>query len=191
MVDLIRTFIAVDLPEEVKEGLKEIIEKYRGLNGANWIKAEGAHITIKFIGEIGRDVVEGLAFEVENIVKGINPFNVRLEGMGVFPSISKPRVLWVGVRDEKFQLRNLHHMIDEEVRKVGIKREEKNYLPHLTIARMKGTEEKDIKPILEEYNNKRLWEFQAKYITIFKSTLHPDGAIYQKLYEFPLGGNKK
>ncbi len=192
MIEIIRTFVGIELPEIVKKGIAEIKNRYSDMEGVSWIKPEGAHLTIKFLGEIGSDVVDGLACALEPGMENVKSFKMKIEDAGVFPNLSKPRVLWLGVKDEK-HLRQLHLKVDEEARKVGINKEERNYHPHITIARIKAdTCPPKLKEFLKEFKGKTLWEgIEVKSIVIYKSVLKPDGAEYEKLYEIPLLGGEK
>jgi 2'-5' RNA ligase len=191
-IDIVRTFVAIELPEVVKRGIAEIKNQYSDMEGVSWIKPEGAHLTIKFLGEIGRDVVDGLACALEPVMAKVKPFKLKIEDVGVFPNLSKPRVLWLGVKEEK-NLKQIHLKVDEEARKVGINKEEKNYHPHITIARIKSDEPPQrLKEFLKEFKGKTFWtDVDVKSIVIYKSILRPDGAEYEKLYEIPLLGGEK
>jgi 2'-5' RNA ligase len=191
-VELVRSFVAIELPEVVKKGIAEIKSQYSDMEGVSWIKPEGAHLTIKFLGEIGMDVVDGLACALEPVMEKVKPFKMKIEDAGVFPNPSKPRVLWLGVKEEK-NLKQIHLKVDEEARKVGISKEEKNYHPHITIARIKSDEPPHkLKEFLKEFKGKTLWsDVEVKSIVIYKSILRSDGAEYEKLYEIPLLGGEK
>jgi 2'-5' RNA ligase len=191
-VELVRSFVAIELPEVVKKGIAEIKSQYSDMEGVSWIKPEGAHLTIKFLGEIGMDVVDGLACALEPVMEKVKPFKMKIEDAGVFPNPSKPRVLWLGVKEEK-NLKQIHLKVDEEARKVGISKEEKNYHPHITIARIKSDEPSHkLKEFLKEFKGKTLWsDVEVKSIVIYKSILRSDGAEYEKLYEIPLLGGEK
>jgi len=192
MIEIVRAFVAIELPEVVKKGIAEIKNQYSDMEGVSWIKPEGAHLTIKFLGEIGMDVVDGLACALEPVMEKVKPFKMKIEDAGVFPNPSKPRVLWLGVREEK-NLKQIHLKVDEEARRVGISKEERNYHPHITIARIKSDEPPQrLKEFLKEFKGKTLWnDVEVKSIVIYKSILRSDGAEYEKLYEIPLSGGEK
>lgn len=192
MIDIVRSFVAIELPEVVKKGIVEIKSQYSDMPGVSWIKPEGAHLTIKFLGEIGIDVIDGLACALEPVMAKVRPFKMKIEDAGVFPNVARPRVLWFGVKDEK-NLKQIHLKVDEEARKVGISKEEKNYHPHITIARIKGDEVPErLKDFLKEFKGKTLWEdIEINSVVIYKSILRADGAEYEKLYEIPLLGGEK
>lgn len=192
MTEIIRSFVAIELPENVKNGIAEIKKNYEDMDGVAWINPAGAHLTIKFLGEVGKDVLEGLACALEPAMTKIKPFKLTIEDAGVFPNITKPRVLWLGVKEEK-HLKQIHIKVDEEARKVGINKEEKSYHPHITIARIKSQEApKKLKDFLKEFKDKPLWtDVEVKAVVIYKSILKPEGAEYEKLYEIPLGGGEK
>ena len=136
-----RVFCAIELPPEVRAcatshaaRLREQFPEVR----ASWPRAENIHLTLKFMGEIARARVEELSQAAERAVKDTQPFNLEIEGTGVFPPRGHTRVLWLGVNDFSGNLTRLHAHLEDECAASGFKREERPFRPHLTLARVRA-----------------------------------------------------
>ena len=96
-----RTFIAVDLTGPIKESLKELLaELKRDSDGVRWVRDAGMHLTLRFLGEIDPDMVTGLDEILKTAAHEVRPFKIALSGLGAFPGLARPRVIWVGVDGE-------------------------------------------------------------------------------------------
>src|SRR3972149_847727 len=94
----IRTFIAVDIPKEIKMELDKLISELRPLApDIRWVKAANLHLTLRFLGDIPRDSVDGLAEKLRGKLREFEEFEASLSGLGGFPNLRKPRVIWIGV----------------------------------------------------------------------------------------------
>lgn len=182
-----RLFVAIDLPSNIKEKLANIQAKLKEANaGVRFVSPEGIHLTLKFLGEVAEDrvgkVVEALA---ENVPR-ISPFNLKVEGLGAFPSISRPRVVWAGVKAPD-ELLTLAEEIEKAMVKLGFPKEERDFSPHLTLCRIKSPQGIDrlIKIVMEE-KDISLGEFTADGYFLIQSILRPEGARYIKIRRFNL-----
>lgn len=178
-----RTFIAVEIPKEKREIVWRLIksEKERGLP-IKWVEFENLHITLKFLGEIDEKKKEELSPILSEISKKYKPFNVSLEGLGCFPSPRNPRVLWVGVGEGDKELIRIAKELENSLIRYGFKKEERKFHPHLTIGRIKTFCKVD--DILERPI--KTDSFLITSLILFKSTLKPEGPIYDELNRFPL-----
>ncbi len=193
-LEKIRAFVALELPDSLKEEINSISERLRrefDQARIKWVKPENLHFTLKFMAEVEREIaLKGLR-NFREVVRSIaiSPFEVKLERLGVFPNLAVPKVLWIGV-DRKAQesMRTLAENLEREYYQLGIPRETREFKAHLTIGRFKGRLPKILVNKLrdliasEEFN----LTFQAKRITLFKSTLTPSGPIYEELDSFYL-----
>ena len=182
-----RLFVAIDLPSNIKEKLANIQAKLKEANaGVRFVSPEGIHLTLKFLGEVAEDrvgkVIEALA---ENVPR-ISPFNLKVEGLGAFPSISRPRVVWAGVKAPD-ELLTLAEEIEKAMVKLGFPKEERDFSPHLTLCRIKSPQGIDrlIKIVMEE-KDISLGEFTADGYFLIQSILRPEGARYIKIRRFNL-----
>ena len=175
-----RLFIAIKIPHDIGNYLGEIQEKIDGAtNKIRFVNKNQIHLTLKFLGEVQSDKTE----EVKEILKKISfkPFSVHLDHIGVFPSESYIRVIWVGLKPEN-DILELQKNIDEELKKLFKK--EKNFESHLTLARVKFIDDKNnfIGKLKNIYIEEK--KFNVENFKLIKSTLTPIGPIYENLKVF-------
>lgn len=184
---LLRSFIAIDIEE--KDIIEKIIKIERILRetGAalKLVEPENLHITIKFLGEISEKEIPLIRNILEKHAKLFNPFEIILEGIGAFPSISHPRVIWVGISENKDKLTSLANKISTDLEKAGFRREERAFHPHITIARVKRQNSRLKKEIMQ-YRNSIFGRMIVSNIRLKKSTLTPQGPIYTTIFEVPI-----
>ena len=178
----VRAFLAVEIPQRVRKHVWRIVEdeKQKDLP-IKWVKLENMHITLKFLGEIDEKQQANISLAVKQIAGQHESFAVNLKDIGCFPDPKYPRVLWVGVEKGNEALCTLAREIDEQLVRLGFK-QEKRFHPHLTIARMRKP--CVINHILEQ--SIATDTFKAEAIVLFKSTLTPQGPIYEPLERYPL-----
>ena len=177
-----RLFIAIEIPEEVKEYIQRIQGTINDTsNKIKFVKKNQIHLTLKFLGEVQPNISEEIKDTLRNIK--FKPFSVHLDKIGVFPNESNIRVVWVGLNPEEPVL-ELQKSIDEDLKKLFKK--EKDFKAHITLARVKFINNK------EEFNNKlKNINIENKKIDVngfglVKSTLTPEGPVYEDLeiYKF-------
>ncbi|AGB05142.1 2'-5' RNA ligase [Aciduliprofundum sp. MAR08-339] len=165
-----RSFIAIEVPFT-----KEMESLQNSIDGrVKLVERENVHITLKFLGEIDEKTFEMVRQIVEDCKVG--SFKITLRGVGFFPNERYVRVVWIGV-DNYEPIERMARCIDEKLRKIGFQRE-KSYVPHLTVARAKG---RITIRNLEKFKNMRFAEMEVKEIKIKKSTLTPNGPVYEDL----------
>lgn len=184
--DTLRTFIAVDLPGRVKDGLRDVQDRLRPkCSGARWVKPGNIHLTLKFLGNTRQEKISPVCDALGRAASRHAPFTVSIRGVGAFPNPGRPRVLWVGVGEGGEALRALAGTVEESLEKLGFPRERRPFSPHLTIARFKGPADLG-GDVLEDAGD--CGAFEAEEITFFQSILRPEGAEYIPLQRFELGG---
>ena len=165
-----RAFIAIEIPF-----FKEIEELQKSIEGrAKLVEGENMHITLKFLGEIEEKFVEEIK-KIEEDCK-VEKFKISLQGIGFFPNEKYIRVIWVGVNGYK-PIVKIAKCIDEKLSKLGFERE-KSYVPHLTVARVKG---RVAIRNYDKFKNLKFGEIEVNEVKIKKSTLTPKGPIYADL----------
>lgn len=191
MSSLIRSFIALELSAGVKKALADLQEKLRErIPRARWTRPEGTHLTLKFLGEIEREKIEAVAAALDQIAAQHPPFKLKLEGLGAFPRLAFPRVIWVGLQHND-QLPLLQKTIETALEPLGFEPERRSFHGHLTLARLEGerwSEELrryflELSPISDGKN------IPVKSAILFRSELKPGGAIYTALHRSPLIGS--
>ncbi len=184
-----RTFIAVNLDINIKTNISELI---RELNGGNksirWVKPQGMHLTLKFIGEVTEKKVSQIKDVLDQSMKDYPPFELNLRGTGSFPPKAKfPRVLWVGVEPNE-TLRKIQARLENEMGKLQFPREKREFHPHLTLGRIKNPKNLDsVLSLLQDKEKEDFGKMIVNKVTFFQSTLKPTGAEYSVLSEHKLG----
>lgn len=180
-----RLFVALDLPHPVREALQELVRQLqRASADVRWVRREGMHLTLKFIGEVPE---EKLPLIQEALGEVASPAVVELEfrSLGYFPNERRPRVLWVGVQASD-NLAPLAAQIEAALEPLGIPRERRAYAPHLTLGRFKSP--KRLPRLLEEVGRRREKEFgraRVEEFVLYQSRLSPHGAQHTRLQAFP------
>ena len=181
----IRTFIAIELPPSVISLLGKVQEdlKSKGLR-AKWVKPENIHLTLKFIGNINPDVIENIYRAMMDAVEDLTGINLVARGVGVFPGIKRPRVIWVGLGGQIQLLFALQRTLEENLEAFGFRKEKRPFKGHLTLGRFKKASDPDlIHQLMREYATLTSEEFTVRRITLFKSDLKPAGAVYSPLQQ--------
>jgi RNA 2',3'-cyclic 3'-phosphodiesterase len=184
----IRAFLAVDPPQEIFNGLIKIQERLRkAIQGdIRWVRPEGIHLTLKFFGYVYESDIANISHVVKNNVANMKALMLNVRNLGAFPSVNRPRVLWLGIDGDTDALINLQTEIDAGFQDYGFKKEDRPFKPHLTLARIK--EPKGLVGLAETVTKNEDYiagSFTVSGLTLFKSDLKPTGAIYTKLAHFP------
>ena len=188
----IRAFLAMDPPPEVLRRIADIQEVLKKtLRGSiSWVRPEGIHLTLKFFGDMAIEGLQPISEVVSGQAAGTCPLQLNIKGFGVFPGIRRPRVLWLGVGGEVARLIALQGVLDQGFETCGIKKEERPFRAHLTLARIKSPQGlSGLDKALEEKEAESAGSFEAKGLILFKSDLTPKGAIYTVLADFPFQGS--
>jgi 2'-5' RNA ligase len=179
-----RVFLAIDLPAEIRQALSDLQHDLRTVTrSARWVSPELIHITLKFIGE----VPESRIAEINQAIAGLvwKPFRVTVRNVGFFPSARSPRVFWVGM--DAPALAGLAEELDMRLERIGIDRETRAFRPHVTLARAQESRmETALITASAKYETWEFGSFTADRFYLMQSTLRPQGAIYNKLNEYPL-----
>ncbi len=183
----IRSFIAIELPEEARSGLGKLRNELERVEHAfvKWVNPEGIHLTLKFLGSIPSKQVAEVGEAMEGATRGISPFHLEISGLGAFPNLKQPRVLWVGISGELDKLLGLQRNIDSALSPLGFTKEERPFVPHLTLARIRERASPGERRTFGELVVSTI--FEDKYhiavdaISLMRSQLTPAGAIYTRL----------
>lgn len=183
----IRTFLAIDLPDQIKAALGKVQKQLKPrVEGVRWTRPEGIHLTLKFFGYVVGDDCAGISNAVKAATKGVKPFNLEIGTIGAFPGPTRPRVIWIGIGGQTQELIDLQQNLDLLFEQIGFPPEDRAFKPHLTLGRVKvpGSAVGFAK-VLEEGGNYKAGGFRCHGLTLFRSDLRPDGAVYSKIEEFP------
>ncbi len=192
-MELIRAFVAVELPPDVTANLAQVQERLKlaGDGFVKWVRPEGIHLTLKFLGNVAASRVEQIGLALGEVAGGVAPFVLQIERPGVFPHWKQPRVTWVGLGGEVERLLELQKRVDETLANLGFPPEARPFSPHLTIGRLKeGTASRDRQRFGEcvaQAEGAALLRFSVAIISLMRSQLTPAGAIYSRLISAQLG----
>ncbi len=185
MADRLRVFIAVDIEDPLLLSALERVKEALTATGAPMkpVETQNLHITLRFIGEVPRGLVEEIARGVLDSLS-FSEFDVVLRGLGAFPSPVRPRVVWVGVSEGSEELTRIHDEVERGLRRLGLPPQREKFVPHVTLARLKGSRNiSAVVKLIEEYADYEFGRFRVKSIRLKKSTLTPRGPIYETLWE--------
>jgi RNA 2',3'-cyclic 3'-phosphodiesterase len=176
---LIRTFIAVELDPSFSEKVRQIQERFSDFD-LKFVSPEIVHITLKFLGDIEESKVKLLSEALDSIM--CEPFEAKIEGLGVFPKLSNPKVLWLGARGN---FEALHDDVETVLKPFKFKEDDRAFTAHATLARVKSLN-KDQKnafaDVLKELKDTKIGSMRVNKVLLKKSTLTPGGPIYEILH---------
>ena len=178
----IRTFIAVDLPSEIKMDIDRLITDLRqDGSGIRWVKAANLHITLRFLGDIPEESITGLADAIKGNIGICDPFNLTLSTLGGFPNLKRPRVIWVGTDSGSDALMRLAEKVEQACVDSDFGKADKRFSSHLTIGRVKFS--RGLEPLISRIAKTEfeLSPFEIRDVAIIKSILSPAGPKYTRL----------
>ena len=183
-----RLFVALELPGHVRDNLVDLIARLRPLcREARWVQPEGMHVTLKFIGHAIADADEeklARARAALATVKSSSAVDIHYRGIGFFPNARRPNVFWCGIQASA-NLAPLAANIDQALEALGVPRETRAFLPHLTLARFKDSEGIDaLAHAAKEFVEKDFGSSQQTEFHLFESTRKPGGAEYLKIESY-------
>jgi len=192
-MSVIRAFIAVDLAPEILQALERVtadLKQRLGRVQVRWVVVKNIHLTLKFLGDVSVSNLEMLQKMLQVETGKHLPFEFAVGGAGAYPSLSRPRVIWVGVQ-APVGLNSLQHGIDTEAARLGYSQEERPFSPHLTIGRVPrnatAQDTHQISTVLAGYQLESLGVTQVNEVHLYRSDLQPGGAVYTKLFSAALG----
>ena len=184
MTETIRTFIAIELNEEIHGELSSLQSDLKKSEAdVKWVAPESIHLTLKFLGNIDEEKIKKTQNILSDIVKNFKPFFLSLKDIGAFPKLNYPRVIWVGVDEGKPKVSKLAKELEDRLEKIGISKEEKEFHPHITLGRVKSPKNREnLKNIIETTKFEPKSKIDVNRLILFKSQLTPQGPIYTPLF---------
>ncbi len=184
--DTIRSFVAVDVAAPVHAAIAALqAELARVRADVRWVRAEGMHVTLKFLGAVEADRLQRVRAVLVDALAGQPALEVHVRGTGAFPSLRRPRVLWVGL--EGAGLSELAGVVDAALVPLGFAAEKRNFTAHVTLGRVNSLRGW---PALEEQFKAHLDDdfgsSRIDAVTVYRSTLRAGGAVYSALWTIPL-----
>jgi len=187
----IRSFIAIDLPEPVRRQIEAFVQELKKSDAqVGWVRIEGIHLTLKFLGNIAPESIEEIKPALARAASQTAPIRIEPAGCGAFPTIKSPRVIWVGLGGQISSLAELERRIEAAMIPLGFKPEDRPFKPHLTVGRVKGRLRlQALQQILLAHRDFTVEPFDAAEVVLYKSDLRPDGARYTPLFKAPFSGH--
>lgn len=184
-----RLFLAIPIDKHILDALAGTVEKVRQSRASvRWVRPEGMHLTLKFLGETDPDRVKPLVEAVTKVTQSVMPFPLSVHGAGAYPSLKRPRVLWAGIIETSGTIHRLAAGIEEETGKLGWEKEKRKFSPHVTIGRVKGSMNiARLTAAMEELKVEHWGDQEAGEVALYSSELKPGGAVYERVHVFGLG----
>lgn len=186
MAETVRTFIAIELNDQVKQAIREFQDQLKPLGcDISWVKPENAHLTLKFLGDVKAKMVPSVTEALTNLCRDLRPFDTALTQPGVFPDLRHPRVVWVGLDDSDGNLTRLAGSLETALGNIGFKKERRDFQAHITVGRIKsGKNIQRLSESLERYQLPEGVTQNIRSICFYKSVLTSSGPIYTTLSTF-------
>jgi len=186
-MEQIRSFIAIELPDEVKSALDQLQAQLKTGKQlpVKWVDPYSIHLTLKFLGNIDVNKVREITGAMEAAAQGISPFKLEVKDLGVFPNLKRVRVVWVGVSGEVAQLSQLQQRIESNLAPLGFAPESRSFTPHLTLARVREQasldEQQSFGQLIASTKFEAVYGFGIDSVNLIKSQLTREGAIYSRI----------
>lgn len=185
---MLRIFVGFFTTKKIQEWVEKLHEQSESFIKGKWVEPQNYHITFQFIGETKPERLPDLLKSMQDVAQRLRPVDVKYEGLGVFPSIDRARVLWMGISQGHERLKDIARAVVRANRAVGIRDEGKPFYPHVTVCRIKSYEKRQLKDFLRRHEHTFFGEDTVDRIAIVKSSLTAVGPIYTIIEEFYLNG---
>ena len=187
-MDEIRTFVAIELDHAFKVALGQVqarLKSSRVSHIGRWVSPDSIHLTLKFLGNVPVEQVEEIGQAVDCACESLAPFHISLAGLGCFPNVRRPRVIWIGIGGDLETLARLQHSVDSELNRIGFKPERRSFKPHLTLARIRDnarpSEREEMGMLISAEQVATTVSMTVREVSLMRSDLKPSGAVYSRL----------
>jgi 2'-5' RNA ligase len=187
-----RCFAALETGPAARAALGECIASLRAVGGqVSWVRPENLHLTLRFLGEVTPEQASAYVDHLRSLLSALAPLELVAEGLGAFPSLRRPSVLWAGVRAVSGDLSAVQRAAEACAADIGLPPEPKLFHPHLTLGRVRAPH--GLEPLQAAFAELAFAApgfgdaFPAPAVALFQSELKPGGAVYTRLEEMPLG----
>jgi RNA 2',3'-cyclic 3'-phosphodiesterase len=183
----IRSFIAVELPDKVKDGLGRIQSTLKSddPNCTKWVDPQSIHLTLKFLGNIDVNRIDAITGAMQDTAALFDEFRLQIGGLGAFPNLRRVQVIWVGIKGDIERLLALQKNLDTKLAKLGYLPEKRAFVPHLTLARVRDyaspAERLALGELITGTRENLMFNVAVTSLSLMRSQLNPKGAIYSQL----------
>ena len=187
-----RTFLCIPIEDHLQEAIFEYSNKVSSLVSvrSSWVKEGNFHVTLRFLGEIDPMFTLELKSMCGRVVREAAPFDLVIDRLGAFPSVERPRVLWIG-GSAPWAFRELVARLNRELEASGFRRERKSSVSHVTLARIKGRPDASIKTVLNSPELSPLWTIPVDRLVLMESRLTSRGPVYSPLFTVRFGDDEE
>jgi len=191
MPESLRLFVAIELPGGVREALSRLQHELQqhGLEKLRWVRPEGIHLTLKFLGETPKERVPAIQDALAGAAEDAAAHELSLGKLGTFGG-SRPRVLWMDLTGQVDAVRHVRERVESAMNGLGFEPEARGWSPHVTLARvrpeMAGETASGIILAISEVEIPA-GVIPVRVVSLMRSTLRPTGAVYERIAAFPLG----
>ena len=190
-LEQVRLFVACEVPDDVKRDIGEVIESLRSRSGAavRWIKSDGVHVTLKFLGEVPVKKLPAVKLAIQEAVVGHSPFELEFSNIGTFGGREGLRIMWIGVAGDVLRLEALVRAVNAALAVVGFEPERRPFRPHLTLGRVRDEIPTRQRAEIEVHVGKTpvpSTSWRTSQVSLMRSRLTAQGAMYEVLATFPL-----
>ncbi len=186
-MEQVRSFIAIELPDELKRGLTQLQARLKldKQPGVKWVEPYSIHLTLKFLGSVPIDRIGDITGAIEEAAQGIPPFHLEVRNLGVFPNLRRVQVAWVGISGQLDKLGQLQQGIESNLARLGFAPESRPFTPHLTLARLRQQvsqeERQRFGQLIVGTKFEVVYAIEVDAISLMRSQLTPAGPIYTRL----------
>ncbi len=186
-MEQVRCFIAIELPDGVKRGLRELQAQLKsgGQAPVKWADPDNIHLTLKFLGNVAADRMGEITAAMTKAVQGVSPFQLEVKELGVFPNPRRVQVIWVGVSGEVDKLAKLQQRLESNLAGLGFAPEGRRFTPHLTLARLRDQATPDerakLGQLIADTEFDAAQSFPVEAVNLIKSQLTREGPIYTRI----------
>jgi 2'-5' RNA ligase len=179
---VIRAFIAIEIDPQVSRRISSAIDQLRSqMTGVRWTAADNFHLTLRFLGDVDDAQIDPIGAALEDHLHLFPRFSINAKGLGVFPDMRRPRILWVGLAAS--ELASLASELQSALERFGFAAEKRSFTPHLTIGRWRQIDRapKSLGTSLESWKNYQFGATNVDEVILFQSLLNPKGAVHTRL----------
>ena len=186
-MEQVRSFIAIELPDELKLGLTQLEAQLKMSKQpwVKWVDPYSIHLTLKFLGSIAVDRISEITRAMEEAIQGIPPFHLEVKDLGVFPNLRRVQVAWVGISGEVDKLSQLQQHLESNLARLGFAPESRPFTPHLTLARLRNRaspdERQSFGQLIANTRFETTYTIKVDAISLMRSQLTREGAIYNQI----------
>ncbi len=183
-MDKIRLFYALNLTDEVKNVIGNFIDEHKkSIDFVRWIKPDNIHLTLRFLGDTDTDKLDFLKKVADSLVLDFKKKEFSIEGVGCFPNLRRPRVIWFGITDGSDYIRSLNKSLNRRLSDVGMSEDVRFFKPHITVGRTKSIFLSDcFKNVLINNKNRHFADSELESLSLYKSILTRQGSVYKELH---------